>query len=514
MLFAITSAHALAETARDTLFLQELAPERLPWAYLGIAAGVLLSAQLLGRAIGAGSHLRALQLLLGVGALGHLAFARIRAPAPDEWLYALYVWCGVLTTQLLIQLWLALSSTLHVGQAKRAYAWISAGGLAGAASGAGVAALLLLRWPVQGLLVAAAIALGLAALGSLFLPVRTDEPGTANEAAPWREVLADGYGARVLLVAALLAATTTGIDYVFKAAAVAALPAARLGDFFARFHAAVNAGALAVQLAVTPWLLQRVGVARSLLVLPASLAVGSGLFAALGGLGPALGLKASEAVLQQSVHRAGNEILFLPVPEKLRVALRSAAAALGQRGGQALGSLALLAALAAGAGPRHVTLGTAALATAVFGVVLGLRARYVDRFRTGLRSLVAETADAPELDLQALECLIGALSSADPDDVIAALDLLESYGRARLVPPLVLYHPEPRVLVRALELFRDSRDPALPALVRRLGAHPDADVRAAALRCRGDAFDASALRTLLYGDPAQAARAAAVAELA
>ena len=151
VLFAITAAHAMVETARDTLFLRGLPPERLPWAYLGIAAGVLLSMQALERVPGARSRLRALQTLLALGIAGHLVFAAIEPNGPP-FFYALYVWCGVLPPQLLIQLWLALGNALDVGVAKRAFAWISAGGLAGAAAGAGVSALLLIRWPVQVLL--------------------------------------------------------------------------------------------------------------------------------------------------------------------------------------------------------------------------------------------------------------------------------------------------------------------------------------------------------------------------
>ena len=513
VLFAITAAHALAETARDTMFLRELPPERLPWAYLGIAAGVLLSSRSIERAVGARSRLHALQVLLGVGAAGHLAFAAVGGGGP-AFLTALYVWCGVLATQLLIQLWLVVGGALDVRVAKRLFAWIAAAGLAGAAGGAGLAALLLLRWPVQALLVAAAASLGLAALGSLWLPARPSEAAAGEAPAPWRGVLAEDYSARVVLAVALLAATTVGIDYLFKAAVVEALPRQQLGHFFARFHAGVNAGALALQLVATPWLLQRAGVARSLLALPSLAAVGAGLVAVFGGLWPSLALKASEALLSQSVHRAGSEILFLPVPERLRVGLRSAAAALGQRGGQAAGSVALLGALAAGAGPSLVAAGTAALSTGLFAVIFGLRRRYVDRFRTELRRLVeGPSMDVPRLDLAALECLIAALSSPDADEVIAALDLLESYGKDHLVPPLILYHPEPRVLVRVLELFRDTRDATLRPLVARLGRHADDGVRAAALRCRGDAFEAPVLFRMLHAEPSPAVRAAALAEL-
>jgi hypothetical protein len=69
------------------------------------------------------------------------------------------------------------------------------------------------------------------------------------------------------------------------------------------------------------------------------------------------------------------------------------------------------------------------------------------------------------------------------------------------------------VLVRVLELLRDTSAAAPDPLVARLGVHPDGDVRASAIRCRGRAFDARALRRMLWSDPQAAVRAAAFAEL-
>lgn len=483
MLFAVVAAHALAETARDTLFLNGLPAERLPFAYLAIALGVLLG----GRAVEAGlarrSRVRALQSVLVVGALGHLAFAALATRSSPPLLYALYVWCGLVTTLLVVQFWLLLGSAFDVGSAKRAFAWVAAGGVAGAAAGAALAALLLLALPVRALLVAAALFLALAALGTLRLPgaAAPARRGDARAAPPLRDVLADPYAARLLAIAFLLALATTGADYLFKSAVAAELPPERLGHFFARYHAAVNVGALGLQLGATSWLLQRLGVTRALLVLPGLLTLGAGGVAVLGGLAPALVLKGVDDLLRPSLHGAGSEILFLPLSDRLRGELRGLASSLGQRGGQAAASLALLAALGAGASRSALAIAIAGLGAALCGAIVGLRAPYVEHFRRGLRALGKDApVEVPRLDLQALEILIGALSSPDPDEVAAALDLLGAYDRHRLVPALILYHPEPRVVVRALALFAHDAPPTVAPLLPSLLRHRDAEVRAAA----------------------------------
>ncbi len=515
ILLAIVAAHALVETARDALFLRDLPAERLPYAYLAMAAGVLLSARIV-EPLARRSRAAALRALLAMGAVGHLGFAALAARGEPAVAFALYVWAGVLATQLALQLWLLVARLLDVGRAKRDFARIGAGGLAGAVLGAGGSALLLLALPVGALLPVAAALLLAAALGSLWLPAEAGAPEAPRESdAPTpAALLRDPYAARVIAVAALLACVTIGVDYLFKAAVAEAVPRERLGAFFARYHTAVNAGALLVQLAITPRLLPRLGVTRSLFVSPLLVTIGAASLAFLGGLVPALATRGVQSVLDRSLHHSASEILFLPMSDRLRGELRGLAASLGQRGGQALSSLLLLAALGAGAPRSALAAGTALLAATLVGVVAGLRTRYVERFRGALVSLGRDVPlEVPELDLEALESLIAALSALDPDEVIAALDLLESYGKAHLVPPLVLYHPSPRVVVRALALFRDRRPPAVDALVPWLLRHAEAEVRAAALRARGNAAGASALRAALRHDPSPAVRAAAFAEL-
>ena len=332
----------------------------------------------------------------------------------------------------------------------------------------------------------------------------------------------DGYALRVIGAAALLAAVATGVDYLFKVSVAASLPPDRLDDFFARYHTAVNAGALALQLGATPWLLQRLGVARAMLVLPGLATVGAAAVGAIGGLVPALALRAVDGVLRPSLHGAAGEILFLPIPEPQRGAARSLAASLGQRGGQAAASVGLLVLIHAGVALGAVAAATAALGVALVIAVASLRARYVERFRAGLRGLGAEaTIEVPNLDLDALESLFAALASPDPDEVIVALDLLAGYGKARLISPLILYHPSARVVQRALDLGAEHSVKGFVPLLPSLLEHADPEVRAAALAAlsrRGE-LEPERERAVVdglvaAGGPARPALARAVASLA
>jgi hypothetical protein len=145
--------------------------------------------------------------------------------------------------------------------------------------------------------------------------------------------------------------------------------------------------------------------------------------------------------------------------------------------------------------------------------LVGLREDYVERFRDRLRTLVGDTrSDVPELDRSSLETLVSTLSSPSDAEVLAALDLLESYGRARLVPPLILHHPSTAVVLRALELFRAAEHPHIAAIRERLLEHEAAEVRAAVLRTwPGAGPDVAVLLGVLREDPSPAVRSTALA---
>jgi HEAT repeat protein len=114
---------------------------------------------------------------------------------------------------------------------------------------------------------------------------------------------------------------------------------------------------------------------------------------------------------------------------------------------------------------------------------LSLRTPYFNLFRETLNEASIEMRlDFPELDVASLETLLAALNSADDDRVIAALDLLGATGRVHVIPALILYHPSVPVVVRALELFAAASRADIVPFSRRLLEHPDAAVRAAAMR--------------------------------
>ena len=142
----------------------------------------------------------------------------------------------------------------------------------------------------------------------------------------------------------------------------------------------------------------------------------------------------------------------------------------GQRVGQALTAVALLAATRFAVGTRGLALALACIAVIWVAVALAVQEGYLDLFRRSLRAVrVRMGMEMPLLDLHALEELLAALNSRDDGVVLAALEVLAASGRARLIPGLILYHPSSRVVLRAFEVLAGERRPNdLPVMERLL----------------------------------------------
>ena len=268
LLFGLTLGYSILEAARDALFLARFPATRLPIAYLGIALAVIIVHILFpARRSGPGSG-RRLFVELVLAALALLAFAGLHARAPRRLdVPLLYVLVGVLGTMLMVRVWVLVGGAFDIGQARRSFARIAAGGLVGSISGAGFAAYQLRHAPAESLLPIAAVVW----LATALVPLGLQLPAAA--ARPHGDRAARGVARadvpRPLCVAALLDITLATVvatvgDFLFKAANAADTTPAAVGAVLARFQLAVNAGAFLVQLVVAPTLLRRAGANRTI----------------------------------------------------------------------------------------------------------------------------------------------------------------------------------------------------------------------------------------------------------
>ncbi len=489
---AVMAAHQLLETARDALFLASLPAFDLPWVYLAIAVlGLVVSRTRVARFSGR----YALAAWLVVASAISLAFWVLLA-SPEPWmLYALYAWSGLYITLAVTQFWVALGAYYTVTEAKHAFGTVGTGAILGAIAGAVTARGLTSVVLTRHLVLAAALAAMAAAIASVLLERVLDrerEPSRSGVAdlppvdESLKRVVSHPYTLRVawLVVASTLAFTV--LDYVFKSVVAAEVPAPELASFFATLHVVLNVGSLLAQVVLVRALVRHTSLSYTLSLLPLLLVGGAIAVAAGGGLLAALLLKGADGSLRHSVHRVGTELLFVPMSDETRTGAKLFIDIVGQRGSQAVASLAILGVVSL-FGPAVPALAAvvAVLAVLWIAIAFGMREHYLDLFRKTLAETTARgTRELPSLDGRALEDVVMRLNSRDDLEVIAAIDLLAGNGKARLIPDLILYHPSPRVVLHALDVFATERRSSFWPIAERLLNHENPRIRASVLAAR------------------------------
>ncbi|MFK7999721.1 MAG: hypothetical protein AB8H86_08995 [Polyangiales bacterium] len=499
-LLAIMAAHALGETARDGLFLAGLRAQMLPWAYLAIAGLALVVVRANAWVLRRSRDKRKLlaKTMLGAALIDFgLSWWLGQGDQAQGRAFLLYVWTGVFATVTVVQFWLLIDDVVDVGKAKRIFGPVAAGGVLGATLGSLLAERLVdAGLQPHTLIAAAGGALVFGAMVPLAwrIPAAHDDPGDKdgeNSTSLVKDLVtlcAHFYLRRLLLIVLVSTLALTGVDFVFKSmvdAAYAGQPdgAAAMSQFFARFYFGINLVALFGQVVISPWVFSKFGVNRALLLMPVLLLLGAVGVIALPVLWMAVALKGVDGSLRHSLQRTGMEVLYLPVPRRLRERFKGLIDGVGQRGGQALASVIILGALSMSGDIRIVAAGTSVFLLIWVMVLVSVYRPYLELFRRTLQSGVEPSAGVGllPLDLRALEALVASLNSERDEEVLVTLELFERYERVALIPQLVLYHPSPEVVARAFSLFETTPNINILPIAHRLLASPSDPIRAIAL---------------------------------
>lgn len=490
------AGHAELETARDTVFLTRLSPAQLPIMYLAVALLGFFMTEVNRRSMLRQRTRSGLTGFLVVGGVISASFALLAPSTPV--IYALYLWTALCGPWAVLQFSLQLATELSVEQAKRLLGFVGAGAVLGAVVGSGLARIVLEFASSRSLVVCAGAFFILAGTGPSRMAVVDAPPERLKRAEAYRttrteatSLVRDRYGRGLLILMLSSTIALTFADYFFKSEATHALAGSRrLAEFLSTTQVVTNLVSLFVQVFAVAGILRAFGAHGALLLLPTFLLGGTAVLGVGAGFLGALLLRGADGSLRYSVHRTAIDILYFPLPDGARRRMKPVLEIMGQRGGQAVAALCLLGMAVLPISDRvqrFVLLGLMTSMLLVWAMAaLRLRRPYVDLFKSSLAQSrdLSPTLTDRELALPVLEAAVASLNSQSPREVITALSLLSNYREGKLLPALILYHPEPDVLVRALDLFAQVGRSDVVPLVDRLLSHDVALVRAAALRTR------------------------------
>ncbi|HSQ59712.1 MAG TPA: hypothetical protein VLT84_04690 [Acidobacteriota bacterium] len=416
--FAMIAYQVGAKATRDALFLSSFPVSALPLMTITAAIVSIAMAFAAARALSRFGPERVIPIGFAASAILLLGEWALVRPWPRGAAVAVYLHYAGLGALLISGFWAFLNERFDPRTAKRAIGRVAAGGTVGGLAGG------ILAERVGSTLDVAAMLPFLSALhvaaSALVWRLRRAAPplhdrqleDTARiedagmpalapgEATPAATAAVSASGVRVLRTSAYLRTLVTLvvivtmseglIDWVFKARAASSMVRGEeLLRLFAAFYTGVSLLTVVVQALLSRPALERLGVARSVAVFPAAVGLGGIGAIAWPGLPSALGLRAAESVLSNSLYRGGYEVLFTPVAPRDKRAVKTIVDVGAARAGDFLGATlvqATLLAIGVSGAPLALLLLVIALSGAAVIVALRLHAGYVRSLEQGLLS--------------------------------------------------------------------------------------------------------------------------------
>jgi ATP/ADP translocase len=438
--FLILLCLYLLKPARDGLFLTDRGAAELPLVFLLVAA-VTVPAGLFQRWLGGQFERdRLTNRLTGALAAILLVVSFWVASGLPGGAYAVYTTVSIFGVMATSQFWLFAGSLLTSTQSKRVFSVLNLGGILGAVAGGELTGWLLdVGWiaPTGLLLLAGAILVGTLPLvawirryhqnqgprtrqesrsatgnddaatetagnrGKAHSPSRDRDPdeSTGTMLTDLRQTVASyplvGWIAGLI---AIISIVSTLLDYQLKAVALAHFPGkAEVTAFLGHFYGRVSLVAFAIQLLLSSGLKRYIRSTSTLWVLPLALAMGATALAVVPALAAVTFLRGADQSLKHSVDKTGREILYLPLPQRVKRRIKVPLDLIVDQAAYGVGGVLLLG-LVSGLGLSPVEIGpvVALLAIVWMTVVYRARTAYVDEFRSAIKEVLDRSEAADE----------------------------------------------------------------------------------------------------------------------
>ncbi|HWP24486.1 MAG TPA: Npt1/Npt2 family nucleotide transporter [Candidatus Binatia bacterium] len=509
LLFFLLAANSVIKIVRDSLFLSRFPITELPYVYLWAA---LLAGAVIGVYTRYAPRWSLAQVILGsqifILSNAILFWALVRFYDFGAVLYAFYVWSAIVGLVAVAQFWSLANELFNPREGKRLFGLLTAAGTLGAmAGGLGANLAVTFLFGTKELLWLIVFFFA-GALGVTWFAVEKEQIAAAatranpavDETMPARKadgVVATLRGSRYLqALAALLfvsVVVSTLIDYQFKAVAKEAYGSANaLAVFFGSYYAWLSGVTLVVQAWLTRRLFVGLGLTPSLFLLPSALFLGSIGLWVWPGLLAATTTRLADAALRTSVNRAGVEILYLPVPDRIKKKAKVFLDVTAERLGDGTAALIILFCTAFLNESALSMVSYFSIGFIVFWVVavVVVQKSYVDALRLSLtyRELSLDDASIDYADKGTVETALKILQEEDERSVLFGLDLAERLNAtvvAQRLPLSLLRHRSAEVRRRALMLFARFADAERAAEALAFLAAEGARVQAEAAQAAG-----------------------------
>jgi AAA family ATP:ADP antiporter len=496
--FLIITFYQIGRVARVAIFLDHFKPAQQPYADMSVA---LLGGFIIALYIRTGRRLSLRGLQLGsllffaanlVALWWGLQFYKWAWMAP-----LFYFWVGVCGILAVAQVWTLANFVWTTREAKRLFGVFGSGGIIGGSFGGFLGGWIALQFGAESILLFMA---GFLLICAVLVPIiyrqRADsnEPNPADSEESPRN-LAESFrlvrqSKHLLTIAALicLSSVVTAIaGWQLNAIAKEALVRKNaIAHFLGNVQGYTGLLALVVQLLLTSKILRRFGVGVGLLVLPLSLAAGSLTVALFGTLWAAAILRGSDTVPRYSLDTSALQLLYLPVPAKIKVQVKSFTDTVVKNLGDGLAALTVLVfATTLHFSARHISWINFVLLGLWVAAAVAARRNYIETLRENIQhvTLRPDQVSIQTLDQTASNMLAEKLNSSDPSEILYALDLFEMSQQVHAHSAIkrLIEHPSAHVRKKAISVLSSAGDRSVRGQIATLLRDSSVEVRTEAL---------------------------------
>ena len=337
ILFLLITTLLLIKPTVNSLFLSSLTADALPLGYIVTAIAAVIGAKFYDASLEkfklfsiiTNTLYGTILCLLGFGLAFYFGIKS------SFLLYSIYVFVAIYGLLVTSQFWLIANTVYNIRQAKRAFGFIGAGGIAGGIFGGYFTSILASLMPSEYILfVAAALILCCVPLYRIFWKREKEsseltshekhlETETSGKT-PYAIIRESKLLLGITVVIGLSVLIAKLIDYQYSDYAVRMLDnTEQLSSFFGIWLSNISVLSLVIQLFLTERILKFLGVGSSLSIMPSAILLGSVLLLFMPELWVVVFIKVADGSLKQSVDKSSKELLFMPVPMHIKKKTKS-----------------------------------------------------------------------------------------------------------------------------------------------------------------------------------------------
>ncbi|WP_373072906.1 Npt1/Npt2 family nucleotide transporter [Zeaxanthinibacter enoshimensis] len=472
-IFLIITVLLIVKPTVNALFLSELGAAYLPYGYMLTALIAMGSFYFYSKAVNYFS-LRSIiySTLVFFSACFILLSLLIHFKLINTFaLFAYYISVSLFAVLTTSQFWLFANMVYNSREAKRLFGFIGAGAISGGIIGGYLTSIIASSLGNKFAILLSAVLLLICIpilhnvwrlrISKLTLYTRKQRTSakTVQDSPAYKLILDSKHLSNLAGIVAVGVIVAKLVDFQFSDYANKLIPDPDdLASFFGFWFSTFNVLALLIQLLLTTRIMDRLGVASTLLLMPLALALGSLLFLTFPELWVLVLLKGIDGSFKQSVYKAALELSIMPVPFQVKNQAKSYIdVVVDSISGGVAGLLLYFVIRKMEIDTLYITILILLFLFAWIVLIYRLREAYFDSFRRNLKSSIDPVNKEKKGDRGAatLRHARDILTKGSEEEILTLLDKLDNYRLKALQSDIIalLYHPDSRVKTKTLKLL-------------------------------------------------------------